>query len=203
MLNRLQRLLPEGLLADAAWFTRMGYSGSLRARYLASGWLESVAWGVYRRPAHRPGLEATTPLRWQHVVVSLQAVMESPVAVGGRTALELAGLAHYTSSGLREVHLYGDRPVPGWLGRLPIETDFVFHNARRLFRDEPVAHALQALRAVLQGGGTAAGNRSMGACNGSFSAMATGHSCSPPRNGRFWSCWTSFRRGRPSIRPTC
>lgn len=168
MLNRLQRLLPEGLLADAPWFNRMGYSGSLRARYLASGWLESVARGVYRRPAHRPGLEAAVPLRWQHVVVSLQTVMESPLAVGGRTALELAGLAHYTSSGLREVHLYGDRPVPGWLRRLPIETDFVFHNARRLFRDEPVADALQALQAVLQGGADAAGTPIHGSLHWQF-----------------------------------
>ena len=31
----MQRSLPEGLLADAAWFTRMGYSSSLRSRYLA------------------------------------------------------------------------------------------------------------------------------------------------------------------------
>ncbi|MCY4320398.1 MAG: AbiEi antitoxin N-terminal domain-containing protein, partial [Alphaproteobacteria bacterium] len=69
MLNRLHRLLPEGLVADAAWFTRMGYPSSLRSRYLASGWLQSVARGVFRRPLHKPGLEETAaPLRWQHIV---------------------------------------------------------------------------------------------------------------------------------------
>ena len=31
MLNRLHRLLPEGLVADAAWFSRMGYPSSLAA----------------------------------------------------------------------------------------------------------------------------------------------------------------------------
>ena len=31
-LNRLHRVLPEGLVADAAWFTRMGYPSSLRSR---------------------------------------------------------------------------------------------------------------------------------------------------------------------------
>ena len=82
MLNRLQRLLPEGLVADAAWLTRMGYPSSLRSRYVASGWLQPVARGVFRRPQHRPGLEGTAPLRWQHVVVSLQMVLERPVAVG-------------------------------------------------------------------------------------------------------------------------
>ena len=154
LLNRLQRLLPEGLVADAAWLTRMGYPSSLRGRYVSSGWLQPVARGVFRRPLHRPGLDGTAPLRWQHVVVSLQMVLERPVAIGGRTALELAGFAHYVSGGgPREVHLYGDEPAPGWLGKLPIETDFVCHNARKLFRAEPIVGALDALKAVLAGDG--------------------------------------------------
>lgn len=150
MLNRLHRLLPEGLLADAAWFTAAGYSSSLRSRYLASGWLEPVTRGVFRRPTHRPGMEDTTaPLRWQHVVVSLQSVLERPVAVGGRTALELDGLAHYLSSaGPQEVHLYGDEPVPGWLRKIPIDTSFVFHNARKLFQAEPICEALEGLKSI-------------------------------------------------------
>ena len=57
MLNRLHRLLPEGLVADAARFTRMGYPSSLRSRYVASGWLQPVARGVFRRPLHKPGVE--------------------------------------------------------------------------------------------------------------------------------------------------
>ena len=95
MLNRLQRLLPEGLVADAAWLTRMGYPSSLRGRYVASGWPVPVTRGVFRRPLHRLGLDGTVPLRWQHVVISLQMVLERPIAVGGRTALELGGFAHY------------------------------------------------------------------------------------------------------------
>ena len=39
-LNQLQRLLPEGLVVDAAWLETRGYSRGLRSRYLASGWLE-------------------------------------------------------------------------------------------------------------------------------------------------------------------
>ena len=114
MLNRLHRLLPEGMLADAAWLTAAGYSSSLRSRYVASGWLQSVARGVFQRPLHRPGLdESTAPLRWQQVVISLQSVMERPVTVGGRTALEVGGFAHYASSaGPREIHLYGAETAP-------------------------------------------------------------------------------------------
>ena len=151
MLNRLQRLLPEGLVADAAWLTRMGYPSSLRSRYVGSGWLQPVMRGVFRRPLHRPGLEdAAAPLRWQHVVISLQMVMERPVAVGGRTALELEGFAHYaSSSGPGEIHLYGDERAPGWLGKLPIGTPFVFHNGRKLFRAEAISDALESLKVEL------------------------------------------------------
>ena len=151
MLNRLQRLLPEGLLADAAWFTDMGYPSSLRSRYLASGWLQPVTRGVFRRPPYKPGLEdEEVPLRWQHVVLSLQTILKRSIVVGGRTALELHGFSHYTSSsGPREVHLYGDEPAPGWLKKLPIETPFVSHNARKLFRAEPIAKGFETLNDIL------------------------------------------------------
>ncbi len=150
-LNHLPRLVPEGMLADAAWLTAAGYSSSLRSRYVASGWLYSVVRGVFQRPLYSPGFdESPVPLRWQQVVISLQSVMERPVAVGGRTALELGGFAHYASSaGPREIHLYGDEAAPGWLGKLPIETSFVSHNARKLFRAEAISDAIDRLRSVI------------------------------------------------------
>lgn len=149
-LNNLHRLLPAGLVADAAWFTRMGYPSPLRSRYVASGWLEPVMRGVFRRPLHVPGATESVRLRWQHVVVSLQLVLERAIVVGGRTALELQGFAHYASSAQPgEVHLYGDDPAPGWLGKLPMETAFVFHNARKLFQGEPLADGVARLKANL------------------------------------------------------
>jgi hypothetical protein len=98
-LNWLERHLPEGLVADARWLTRQGYSTSLRSQYVAAGWLEQPARGVYRRPRGA--------LTWQQVVISLQALLEYPLLVGGRTALELQGYAHYLTQDLKEVHLYG------------------------------------------------------------------------------------------------
>jgi hypothetical protein len=69
------------------------------------------------------------------------------VIVGGRTALELQGFAHYlTAQGPREVHLYGDKPLPGWISKLKLETQLVIHNARKLFRNEPIAPSLGTLR---------------------------------------------------------
>jgi hypothetical protein len=136
-LNRLQHDLPEGLVVDAKWLERHGYSRALRSKYAAHGWLEQVVRGVYRRPAatlSNPEKKDES-LRWQHVVISLQTVLERPFIVGGRTALELQGFAHYLGAGeLREVHLYGNEPPPSWVGKLPLETKFVFHNARTLFK---------------------------------------------------------------------
>jgi hypothetical protein len=75
--------------------------------------------------------------------VSLQTILECPVIVGGRTALELQGFAHYLSvAGQREAHLYGDESLPTWVGKLALDTKFVFHNAKKLFKNKPLAARL-------------------------------------------------------------
>lgn len=131
---------------DAAWLKGKGYSSPLLSRYVAQGWLDHPARGIYRRPGG--------PLLWQHVVISLQTMLQQAVFVGGRTALELHGFAHYLSvdrgpgdaggrgaghrsGAVHEVHLYGDGKAPAWLFELPLDTRFVFHNAGRLFPGEP------------------------------------------------------------------
>ena len=74
------------------------------------------------------------------------------ITVGGRTALELEGYAHYLSpNGPREIHLYGDSNPPGWLGALAVGPAFVSHNARRLFRAGSAADAIRTFRASVNG----------------------------------------------------
>lgn len=124
-LNRLQQELPEGLLADAAWLEAHGYSSALRSQYVHAGWLDSPARRVYRR--------SRTPLTWQQVVISLQTLLNLPLVVGGRTALEQQGYAHYLSAEMREVHLYGPKRPPTWLDSLPLDLTFQWHNSLRLF----------------------------------------------------------------------
>ena len=139
LLNRLQRILPEGMIADASWLTSNGYSSSLRCKYVANNWLKTVARGVFQRPQYKPGCdEASIPLRWQNVVVSIQTIMKYPVIVGGRTALELDGYDHFVSRfGPREISLYGDERLPGWVGKIPLEKPLFFRATKRLF-DVPV-----------------------------------------------------------------
>jgi hypothetical protein len=122
-LNQLGRLLPEGLLVDAAWLEAHGYSRALRSQYVSSGWLDSPVRGVYWRPR---GVS-----RWEQVVISLQVLLGYPVSVGGRTALEMRGYSHYLYQEQQAVHLYSDRKLPSWLSKLPDMPAFIMHNRSR------------------------------------------------------------------------
>jgi hypothetical protein len=138
LLNRLNHELPEGLLAHSAWFRKKGYSRQLLNHYVSAGWLEQPARGLFRRPRGT--------LSWQQVVISLQTLLlDDPFIVGGRTALELQGYAHFLPHTTTEVHLYGPRPLPAWLDRLPLEVRFVHHNSRRLFKNDPITYGISSL----------------------------------------------------------
>ena len=130
-LNQLERLLPEGLLVDAAWMTSKGYSTALRSQYVASGWLEQPTRGVYRRTPSK----LNSKLSWDQAVVSLQIhiLPGSMLVVGGKTALEWQGYAHYLSQTAKEVHLYGRKPPPSWLMKLPLDVAILYHDDNRLF----------------------------------------------------------------------
>jgi hypothetical protein len=138
-LKQLQEHLPEGLLADAAWLSRQGYSTALRSQYVSSGWLEQPTRGVFRR--------ARGELSWQQAVVSLQTHLLSDAVpiVGGRTALEIQGYAHYLPQADKEVYLYGNKQPPGWLMKLPLNVAFVYHRDGGLFRNDPVTHGLTSV----------------------------------------------------------
>jgi hypothetical protein len=141
-LNRLERELPEGVLVDAAWLKKHGYSRQLLSHYVGAGWLDQPMRGVYRRPRGA--------LTWQQLVVSLQTFLDRPLTVGGRTALELHGFAHYLSHKQLLVHLYGPKPPPSWLNNLQKDLRFAYHNDQRLFRKHLVAPELKKL--MLDGG---------------------------------------------------
>jgi len=136
-LNHLERILPEGLLVDAAWLGKKGYSTSLRSQYVSAGWLEQPARQVYRRPRGSLG--------WQQVVISLQTLLGRRLTVGGRTALELEGYAHYLPQRTREVHLYGPERPPVWLDHLRTGVRFLYHNSEKLFPTEELPWAGQDL----------------------------------------------------------
>ena len=136
-LNRLEGELPDGVLVNTAWLKEHGYSRQLLSYYVSAGWLDQPVRGVYRRPRGSP--------TWQQLVVSLQTFLDYPLAVGGRTALELQGYAHFLSHKESQVHLYGPKSPPGWLSNLRLGVLFKYHNDHRLFKNHPVAPEIKKL----------------------------------------------------------
>lgn len=85
-------------------------------------------------------------LSWQQVVISLQTLLlRAPFIVGGRSALELQGFAHYLSHEVKTIHLFGPKHPPSWLQKLNLPQRFVYHNSTKLFRDEPITLGLGGL----------------------------------------------------------
>ena len=134
-LNQLQRLLPEGLLVDAAWLSSHGYSTSLRTQYLASGWLSQPCRRVYRR--------GHGSLSWQQTVISLQTLLGHRLVAGGRTALELQGYAHFLNPNAAEVFLHGPQRPPSWLPQLPLPDVFHYRNSEPLLPSPEFPHTLE------------------------------------------------------------
>lgn len=147
-INQLLRSVPEGFLVDSAWLQEKGFSRSSVRDYAARGWLERVAPRVYRRPLPEMG----APIRWDIVVLSLQALMEKPLHVGGRTALTLASYSHFVETGgPTVVHLYG-KAAPSWLARLNATASFAVHGSQ-LFGS--LTAGIDGLRYDLRSGVTA------------------------------------------------
>ncbi|MGE8453882.1 MAG: AbiEi antitoxin N-terminal domain-containing protein, partial [Pseudomonadales bacterium] len=90
-LNSLLAGLGDSDLVSSSWLKAHGYSSNLVARYIASGWLESPARGIYQRRGGR--------LTWAAVVRALQEGERLPLHVGGRFALAWHGHEHYLRLG--------------------------------------------------------------------------------------------------------
>lgn len=123
------RTLDDTRLVTSRWLQAQGYARSLVARYVASGWLESPARGVYQR--------AGGVLRWEGVLHTLQYQEGLAVHAGGRFALARQGHEHFLRLGeAATVTLYGAVRLPGWVGKLKLPKRFD-HRGRGPF-DHPL-----------------------------------------------------------------
>jgi hypothetical protein len=126
-LNSLTRLLPEGVAAPSAWLESTGFSRQLVRKYVQSGWLNPLARGVFARLAQ--------PLDSDGVLLGLQRLAGAPFHLGGVSALNRLGHAHYLPlGGEAELHLWGQEAVPAWVTAISIRERLVFH-FRRLFHE--------------------------------------------------------------------
>ena len=122
-------------MVDTPWLRGQGIDPKSIHDYVARGWLKRIIHGVYRRPLPE-GAQGADETSWEISLLSLQWIMKYAVHLGGESALDMAGYAHYLSLGGRSrVQFYGE--VPSWLKRLPTQTEIVVRR-RTLFGDEPV-----------------------------------------------------------------
>ena len=112
-LNRLLETLGDTTLVSSRWLRANGYPSNLVARYMAGGWLQSPARGVYLRKGGKP--------TWEGLLRALQRLEQLPFHVGGRFALARQGHEHYLRLGeSATLTLYGPGKLPAWASRLPL-----------------------------------------------------------------------------------
>ncbi|WP_168014695.1 type IV toxin-antitoxin system AbiEi family antitoxin domain-containing protein [Halomonas salinarum] len=124
--------VPAGFLVDARWLTAQGVAYETFRDYVKRGWLQRVNRGVFRRPAPQGALSES--IDWKTCLLSMQQIMGYDVHIGGTTALDQQGHAHYLRLGRQaSVWVYGD-VIPNWLGKLPLNAP-VATRRRSLFDD--------------------------------------------------------------------
>lgn len=106
-LKTLFKLWPMHTALPMAWLKEKGFSRSLIQRYLSSGWLQSLRYGVVTRPDDK--------IEWSGLLWGLQQLHS--FHVGGKTALELQGKAHFVKFQESKIFLF-TKPgfkLPKWL----------------------------------------------------------------------------------------
>lgn len=127
-IKQLTRLLPEGVAAPAAWLAANGYSRQLVRKYMLSGWLASLGHGAYAR--------ADQPVGWEGVLLGLHRLGKVHCHVGGLSALNRQGGAHFLPlGGEPNILVMIARKPPAWVRKLNLDPALVF-DTRRLFDDK-------------------------------------------------------------------
>ncbi|MDR1226813.1 MAG: type IV toxin-antitoxin system AbiEi family antitoxin [Prevotellaceae bacterium] len=106
--NNLIQSLPRGSVLLPSWLSSQGYSYELQQSYRKSGWLKPIGKGAM--------IKSNDPLVLAGALSALQHVENLNIHVGGRSALELQGLAHYLQIHSYETTLFvsGRTKLPVW-----------------------------------------------------------------------------------------
>jgi len=107
-INSLIQSLPRGSILLPSWLLSQGYSYELQQSYRKSDWLKSIGKGAM--------LKSGDPLVLTGALSVLQNVENLNIHIGGRSALELQGLAHYLQINNPETTIFlNDRvKLPVW-----------------------------------------------------------------------------------------
>ena len=121
----LSTLVPEGLIVTRQWLLENGFDRHAIDNLIKSEQLRILKNGVYSRGE---GVNS-----WQDVVIALQKFQKLDCVVGGLTALELQGLAHYLPLSAKQViNLFSADPVPKWVSQFSTDITFRRYNSRKV-----------------------------------------------------------------------
>lgn len=115
-LKRLMQVWPMHTVATAGWLKEYGITYGNLNKYVSSGWAAKLGSGAFVRPHDS--------ITWEGAVFGLQKQHPDTFYVGGRTALELSGAAHFIPLGQEKLFIFTSRrgPLPTWFSNY-LETE--------------------------------------------------------------------------------
>jgi len=107
-INRLIQTTPKGLVLLSTWLIEEGFPFELQQRYRKGGWLKSIGKGAM--------VKTGDSLVLAGALVALQKQANLNIHIGGRSALELSGVAHYLQINSEEMTLFSKNKssLPLW-----------------------------------------------------------------------------------------
>ncbi len=116
----LQQIVNECLVVSRKWLLTNGIKEHALDNLVKADQLDVIMRGVYKRPFIK--------ITWQDIVYSLQKIFNSNVVVGGVSALQMEGFAHYLPfNHQKQIHLYSGEPLPAWINVLSDDFSFITH----------------------------------------------------------------------------
>ncbi|HED06715.1 MAG TPA: hypothetical protein ENI57_01205 [Ignavibacteria bacterium] len=108
-INQILQQLPSGVVFLSGWLKAQGCSYELQQRYRKSGWLTSIGQGAMVRSGQK--------LLISGAIYALQRQAGKQIHIGGRTALDMQGYAHYIELESKETLLFAghDKKLPNWV----------------------------------------------------------------------------------------
>ncbi len=109
-LNQLINEWPKGAILTSKYLKKKNITSQHLKQYRKSGWIESIARGVYKLKSD--------VIEWPGAVFGLQ--QEKDIYIGGKSALQLKGFGHYLAPDIRTLFLYSSshKSLPTWFKKI-------------------------------------------------------------------------------------
>lgn len=122
-ISKLIQGYPKGLVFLSSWLVSRGYKYELQQQYRKSGWLRSIGKGAM--------LKSGDPLLLSGAIAALQLQAEINIHFGGRSAMELNGVAHYLQLTRPQATLFapGKTKLPSWFMNNKWDVDYKLFRA--------------------------------------------------------------------------